>query len=62
MSDLLAFRDDYVDILGTHHLSWVQVVGNEPIFGAGLKAAVKADGSLDRRCRARSTTWFVTRP
>ena len=44
--DLLSFRDDYVDILGTHQLSWVQVVVREPVFRAVLKAAVEADGSL----------------
>ncbi len=43
---LLSFRDDYVDILGTHHLSWVERVNGVAFFGAGLKAAVAADGSL----------------
>lgn len=43
---LLRFRRDYVDILGIHHLSWEQVLGNEPLFGAGLKASVADDGSL----------------
>ncbi len=42
----LRFRRDYVDILGGHHLSWEQAVGGEPLFGAGLKASVRADGSL----------------
>ena len=43
---LLVFRADYVDILGTHHLSWVQRLHGVKIFGAGLKAAVASDGSL----------------
>jgi extracellular elastinolytic metalloproteinase len=43
---LLRFRRDYVDILGTHHLSWEQFLGNRPLFGAGLKASVAADGAL----------------
>jgi extracellular elastinolytic metalloproteinase len=43
---LLQFRGDYVDIGGTHHVSWVERAGRVPIFGAGLKAAVAADGSL----------------
>ena len=43
---LLRFRRDYVDVLGTHHLSWEQVLGNQPLFGAGLKASVAGDGSL----------------
>jgi len=43
---LLRFRRDYVDVGGTHHLFWEQVLGNRPLFGAGLKAAVAVDGSL----------------
>ena len=43
---LLHFRNDYVDILGTHHLSWIQSLNGVKIFGAGLKAAVSPDGSL----------------
>jgi extracellular elastinolytic metalloproteinase len=42
----LRFRSDYVDILGTHHLSWIQTLNGVKIFGAGLKAAVASDGSL----------------
>ena len=47
-SDLrtLELRRDYVDILGTHHLSWVQRVGGVPVFGAGLQASVTRDGRL----------------
>ncbi len=44
--DLLMFRNDYVDILGTHHLAWTEQVGGRELFGAGLKSAVMADGSL----------------
>ena len=40
------FRQDYVDILGTHHLSWVQRVGGVEAFPNGLKANVTADGRL----------------
>ena len=43
---LLHLRNDYTDILGTHHLSWVERVNGIPFFGAGLKAAVEPDGSL----------------
>ncbi|HEY7661463.1 MAG TPA: M36 family metallopeptidase [Actinomycetota bacterium] len=42
----LELRRDYVDILGTHHLSWVQRAGGLPVFGAGLMANVTADGRL----------------
>lgn len=47
-SDLqtLELRRDYVDILGTHHLSWIQRAGGVPVFGAGLQASVTADGRL----------------
>jgi extracellular elastinolytic metalloproteinase len=44
--DLLRFRRDYVDILGTHHLAWVQRRNGIKIFGAGLQASVASDGSL----------------
>ena len=43
---LLHFRADYQDILGTHHLAWIQRLNGVKIFGAGLKAAVASDGSL----------------
>ena len=42
----LSLRQDYVDIDGTHHLSFVQSVGGVPVFGNGLKAHVTADGRL----------------
>jgi extracellular elastinolytic metalloproteinase len=44
--DLLLFKTDYVDILGTHHLAWVQRLNGVKIFGAGMEAAVLSDGSL----------------
>ena len=43
---LLRFRRDYVDVDGIHHLTWEQFLGNQALFGAGLKSAVAADGSL----------------
>lgn len=42
----LTLRQDYVDIEGTHHLSYVQSVAGVPVFGNGLKAHVARDGSL----------------
>jgi len=42
----LTLRKDYVDIAGTHHLSFVQAVGGVPVFGNGLKAHVASDGRL----------------
>jgi hypothetical protein len=47
-SDLanLTLRKDYVDIEGTHHLSFVQKVGGVPVFSNGLKADVAKDGRL----------------
>jgi extracellular elastinolytic metalloproteinase len=42
----LRFRNDYVDIEGTHHLSWVQRTHGRAFLLVGLKAAVAADGSL----------------
>ncbi|WP_250030465.1 M36 family metallopeptidase [Paractinoplanes maris] len=42
----LVLRQDYVDIEGTHHLSWVQVADGVPVFGNGLKAHVTKDGRL----------------
>ncbi|WP_433377447.1 M36 family metallopeptidase [Actinoplanes sp. CA-142083] len=44
--DSLELRQDYVDVLGTHHLSWLQVVDGVPVFGNGLKAHVAKDGRL----------------
>jgi len=37
---------DYVDIGGTHHLSWVQRAAGIPLFGNGLRANVTGDGRL----------------
>ncbi|MEV6633648.1 M36 family metallopeptidase [Actinoplanes sp. NPDC051470] len=42
----LRFRKDYVDVDGTHHLSYEQVVGNVPVFGNGVKADVTRNGEL----------------
>ncbi|MGZ8582370.1 MAG: M36 family metallopeptidase [Actinomycetota bacterium] len=42
----LAFRRDYVDLLGTHHLSWTQRARGLDAFQVGLEAAVTADGRL----------------
>jgi extracellular elastinolytic metalloproteinase len=44
--DGLTLRQDYVDIAGTHHLSFVQAVGGVTVFGNGLKAHVAEDGRL----------------
>ncbi|MET3425357.1 hypothetical protein BJ973_004569 [Actinoplanes tereljensis] len=37
---------DYKDIEGTHHLSFLQQVGDVPLFGNGIRADVARDGSL----------------
>ncbi|BFU43998.1 M36 family metallopeptidase [Krasilnikovia sp. MM14-A1004] len=42
----LQLRQDYVDVAGTHHLSFVQSVGGVPVFGNGVKAHVAKDGRL----------------
>jgi hypothetical protein len=43
----LTLRKDYVDIEGTHHLSFVQTTANGvPFFGNGLKAHVAKNGAL----------------
>jgi extracellular elastinolytic metalloproteinase len=42
----LHLRSDYVDIIGTHHLSWVQRVGGVEAFPNGLKANVTRAGRL----------------
>ena len=42
----LVFVRDYVDILGTHHLSWVQQANGVRAFDNGLEAAVTPDGRL----------------
>ena len=46
--DLNTFKlkRDYVDIGGVHHLSWVQRIGGETVFGNGLTASVTKDGKL----------------
>ena len=42
----LSLRRDYVDVDGTHHLSFVQKVSGIPVFGNGLVAHVTKDGRL----------------
>ncbi|MFG1610356.1 hypothetical protein ACGFIO_40540, partial [Actinoplanes sp. NPDC049265] len=42
----LRLRKDYVDVDGTHHLSFVQMVGEVPVFGNGVKADVTRSGQL----------------
>jgi extracellular elastinolytic metalloproteinase len=42
----LTLRQDYVDVDGSHHLSFVQTVGGIPVFGNGLKAHVAKGGQL----------------
>ncbi|BFU46037.1 M36 family metallopeptidase [Krasilnikovia sp. MM14-A1004] len=44
--DDLTRRQDYVDIEGTHHLSFIQTVDGVPVFGNGIKAHVAKDGRL----------------
>ncbi len=47
-ADLAGLRlaRDYVDVAGTHHLSWLQTAGGLDLFGNGLKANVAKDGRL----------------
>ncbi len=47
-ADLRTFqlRQDYVDIIGTHHISWTQRAGGVTAFRNGLKANVTSDGRL----------------
>lgn len=42
----LKLRKDYVDVAGTHHLSFTQSVGGVDVFGNGVKAHVAKDGRL----------------
>jgi extracellular elastinolytic metalloproteinase len=42
----LKLRRDYQDIDGTHHLSFLQQVGNVPVFGNGIRADVAKNGAL----------------
>ncbi|GAA0560643.1 hypothetical protein GCM10010172_49730 [Paractinoplanes ferrugineus] len=39
-------RRDYVDVEGTHHLSFLQRVGDVPVFGNGIRADVARNGAL----------------
>ena len=47
-SDLrtLRFRQDYVDTIGVHNLSWSQSVRGVPVFGNGLRVKVTRDGRV----------------
>ena len=56
--DLRSFRlqRDYVDISGTHHLSWVQRAGGLTVFGQGLHAAVDL-GRPPRQRHRRTRAW-----
>ena len=42
----LQLRRDYIDALGTHHLSWQTMVKGVPVFGNGLQANVTRSGRL----------------
>ena len=42
----LELSRDYVDILGTHHLSFVQKVNGVTVFGNGVKVNVAKDGRI----------------
>jgi hypothetical protein len=46
--DLSTFRlrQDYVDTIGVHHLSWAQSVRGVPVFGNGLKVNVTNHGQV----------------
>ncbi|MEV6525815.1 M36 family metallopeptidase [Longispora sp. NPDC051575] len=44
--DGLVLRQEYVDIAGTRHLSFVQKVNGVTVFNNGLKAHIAKDGSL----------------
>src|SRR4051794_1705417 len=40
------FRQDYVDTIGVHNLSWSQSVRGIPVFGNGLKVKVTSTGRV----------------
>jgi extracellular elastinolytic metalloproteinase len=40
------FRQDYVDTIGVHHLSWSQQAHGVSVFGNGLKVNVTRDGRI----------------
>jgi extracellular elastinolytic metalloproteinase len=42
----LRLRQDYTDVAGIHHLSYIQVIDGTEVFGNGIKAHVTRDGSL----------------
>ncbi len=47
----LTLRLDYVDILGTHHLSFTQVVDDVTVFGNGVKVGVDEERPDHQRHR-----------
>ena len=42
----LVLHRNYLDIVGTHHLSFLQQVGSVPVFGNGIRADVARNGAL----------------
>ena len=44
-----AFREDYVDVAGTHHVSWIQRARGVPVFQNGLEASVTVKRLLGQR-------------
>jgi hypothetical protein len=42
----LRFRQDYVDTIGVHNLSWTQSVDGATVFGNGLQVRVTRDGRV----------------
>jgi extracellular elastinolytic metalloproteinase len=42
----LVFRQDYVDAIGVHNLSWTQAADGTTLFGNGLKVKVTRDGRV----------------
>lgn len=73
LPDMRTFRlrSDYVDVVGTHHLSWAQWINGIPVFGNGLRAHVAKSGrvvalqgapvsGLARLTKARSTRPVIT--
>ena len=44
--DTLVFRQDYVDNIGVHNLSWTQKAAGTPVFSNGLQIKVTKDGRV----------------
>ncbi|WP_431504437.1 M36 family metallopeptidase [Nocardioides sp.] len=44
--DTLVFRQDYVDNIGVHNLSWTQQAAGTPVFSNGLQVKVTKDGRV----------------